>query len=191
MRNEFRIQNSRLEVKRAKFRIFITYWEFKLNSFKKQREGGFTLPELIISMVIFSSLVGLVTINLTYAHRRATLNTVVTTIIGDFKEQQTKAIVGDTEGRATSDNYGMYFQANSYTLFHGTTYSPADTANALFMIDENVQIINPNYQVLFLRASGEVSGYNPATNTIVVRDTTNNTQKIIQYNRYGVITTVN
>ncbi len=149
---------------------------------------GFTLPELLIVMVVFSTLIGIITINLTYAQRRASINSEVNTLLSDLKRQQTKAMIGDTEGRASPDNYGINFQANKYVLFHGTTFVATDSANLDIALEGNLHVATPGASIIFTRVSGQVSSYSPSNNTVIIQDATNSTQKTIQYNQLGAFT---
>lgn len=169
----------------------IKNWRLKIRNFQAKLGSGFTLPELLVSIGIIGILISLVTINLTYSQRHASVNTTITTLVSDFKEQQIKAMIGDTEGRATSDDYGIYIMSGQYVLFHGATYTPGDLSNRAIPIETTLQFLNPNYAIIFSRISGDVLGYNPLANTIILRDTTNNEQKIIEFNTHGVITSVN
>lgn len=158
---------------------------------KRIFSGGYTLPELLITMGIFAILVSLVTINLTYSQQNQTNDTTITTLISDIKEQQLKAMVGDTEGRATPDVYGIYFEANRYTLFHGNTYSASDPTNFVINLNPTLQFIPINKTLLFLKLSGQVSGYSSGANTITLKNTTTNDQKTIRFNQFGIVTQLN
>jgi len=167
-------------------------WPFSLNkernSFSSQ---GFTLPELVVTIFVLLTLVSLITINLSYTQRRATLNTAITTLVADLKDQQMKAMSGDTEGRSSADNYGIYFQSGSYVLFHGSSYNASASANTTITIDTSQHFTTTGKTVLFNRVTGEVSGYNSSSDTITLEDIPSGDQKTLEYNRYGVITGVN
>ena len=154
---------------------------------------GFTLVELLVVVSISFVLIGLTTINVLHAKRQSSLTASVDTFIANLKQQQLKAMIGDTEGRSDSDNYGIYFGTNSYTLFHGL-YSSGDQTNFTIQLDDNIQfssITFPGSQIIFSKNSGEVSGFTNGSNTITIKDITNNRQKTITINRYGVITQIN
>lgn len=156
-------------------------------------QKGFTLIEVLIASSILILLIGLTTINLLHARSQSNLTATVDTLTADLKQQQLKAMAGDTEGRTSNDDYGIYFGTNSYTLFHGT-YSPSDPSNHTIQLGDNIQIstvLFSNSQILFLKNSGEISNFDPNNNTITLTDTINNRQKTITINRYGVITQIN
>jgi len=151
---------------------------------------GFSLIEYLLVMAIFAILAGLITINLVNTHHRVSLDTSVNTLLADLHEQQLKAMTGDTEGRMTTDPYGIVFGTNSYTLFHGT-YSPSASDNFTVSLGQQIQfgtVTFPSSQIIFLKGSGEISGFSNGQNTITVEDTTDSNQKTITINRYGVVT---
>lgn len=156
-----------------------------------QFSSGFTLPEMVISIFVLLTLVSLITINLSYTQRRATINTAATQLVTDLKEQQIKAMSGDTEGRSSADNYGIYFQTANYVLFHGSSYNASDSANTVISLDSSQQFQNSGKTVLFNRVTGEVAGYNASSDTITLEDIPSGDEKVIEYNRYGVVTSVN
>lgn len=158
-----------------------------------EKQKGITLIELILVVSITMLLAGYATVNLLNAKRQSSLSTSIDKFIVDLKQQQLKAMLGDTEGRNTSDNYGIQFGATNYTLFHGT-YSSGDSTNFNIALGDNIQFstINfPNSQIIFLKGSGEISNYNNNSNTITIKDIINNSQKTITINIYGVVTTIN
>ena len=152
--------------------------------------AGFTLPELLIVMAILSILFGLIAPNLLHFRQRSVINTTVDTLASDLKSQQTKAMVGDTEGSGAISDYGIHFETNKYTLFRGSSYSAGNPSNFDVNLDPSVNFssINlPSSSVVFSRGSGE-TGLVSGSDTVTLTDSTNNDQKIIQINRYGAIT---
>ncbi len=158
---------------------------------------GFSVIEVLLVLAIVSVLIGYSMINGISAQRRNTFSGTIDTLISDMKQQQLKAMVGDSEGRSTADSYGIYFNQNqsTYVLFHGTTYipNPSDNSNFIVNLDENVQIVAvpAASSLIFSQASGEVSGFVQGSNTITLRDTTNGQQNTVTFNKYGVITQIN
>lgn len=156
------------------------------------RQAGFTIYEVLIVMAIFIILTGLLTINLLNAKHQSSLSTSVDIFISDLKQQQLKAMLGDTEGRSSSDNYGIFFGAGKYTLFHGTYYSTG-SANFNINLGDKIEFSNitfPNSQILFLRGSGEIYNYASGSSTVSIKDILDNNQKTITINEYGVVTQI-
>lgn len=156
-------------------------------------QKGFTIVEVLVVISILIVLIGLSTINLLNAKHQSSLSTSVDTFITDLKQQQLKAMVGDTEGRSTSDNYGIFFGTNTYKLFHGT-FSSSDPTNFNVTLGDSIQFSDvtfPGSQIIFLKGSGEVDNYTSGSSTVTVKDILDNNQRTITVNEYGVITAIN
>lgn len=147
---------------------------------------GYTLVELILVMSIFVTLIGLVTINLTSAKQNTVLNTTLSVFISDVKQQQLKAMIGDTEGRGSSSNYGVHLNTNNYVLFYGASYDPLEATNVTIEFGDNIQPESPGGDIIFTKVTGETTAV-----TITLQDTVTNEERDIVINRYGVVTAVN
>jgi len=160
--------------------------------FRTLSSKGFTLIELLVSISVFAILVGIITLNLNTAKHNVDLQTTVETLLTDISQQQIKAMVGDTEGRTSPDNYGINFDANKYTLFHGA-YSDTESSNFSVNLADVFQMSTtlPSSVLVFAKGSGEIVGFDSDSNSITVIDTANNQQKTILLNKYGVVTAVN
>lgn len=181
------MKNIRLDTNRTnRFLLFLR------SHFSSSR--GFTLVEFLLVMSIFAVLAGIATVNLLSFQRQSQLNATVNTFIADLKEQQMKAMSGDTSGEASMENYGVNLDAANfqYILFKGS-YSAADTTNFAVAVPRSVNISTtfPNAQISFEKGSGEIVGYASNSATITLQDSSNSDQKVIRLNRYGVITGVN
>lgn len=150
------------------------------------RSKGFTLIELIVVVSIMVTLLGFITISLVKSQQTASLTTTEEILVADLRQQQLKSMIGDTEGRASSDSYGIHFDSNRYVLFHGVTYSPIDPSNTINNLTQNIQFNNAGFDVIFSKLSGEIA----ASTTIELQDNTNSSLKRIQINSIGVITQV-
>jgi len=146
---------------------------------------GFTLIELVVVISIILILLGFITISLARSQQTASLTSVGEILSADLKQQQLKSMVGDTEGRETTDAYGVHFDSNRYVLFHGT-YSSLETSNFNIDLDDNMQFNSPGYEVIFAKKSGEITG--PVT--IELQDNTNSKIRKIYLNVLGVVTQV-
>jgi hypothetical protein len=101
---------------------------------------------------------------------------------------------GSTEGRATADNYGVYFMSDRYILFHGASYSESESTNFTVNLPSDIQIQSttlPSNTLLFSALSGEMLGYSESANSITLRLINTNQQSVITLNRYGVVTSIN
>lgn len=152
-------------------------------------QAGFTLIEVIVMVSLFLALLGLSTINLLNAQHKSYLSTTVDTFIADLKQQQLKAMTGDTEGTGNISNYGVHFETTSYTLFRDI-YNVANTANFVVNLSGTIQVSTgfPSSQIIFQKGSGEVVN---APNTITFRDTASGEEKVVTINVYGVVEGIN
>jgi len=152
-------------------------------------QEGYSLVEITLVGALIALLLSLVTLNLFQFQHTSQLSATVNTFVADYKEQQIKAMYGDTNGTGSLSNYGIYFGGSSYTEFQNTY----GTSNFPVNLPTGIQISTtaPNSQILFLKGSGEISGFTSGENTIVLKDTAAGTQKTITLNRYGVVTSVN
>jgi prepilin-type N-terminal cleavage/methylation domain-containing protein len=156
---------------------------------KIEWQAGYSLIEITLVISVVALLLGLVTLNLFQFQHSSQLSATVSSFLADFKEQQIKSMVGDTGGTGGLSNYGVSLGTTSYTEFQNSL----GTANFVVSLPSGIQFSTtfPSSQILFLKGSGEVSGFTSGQNTITLKDTVNNTQKIITVNRYGVVTGVN
>jgi prepilin-type N-terminal cleavage/methylation domain-containing protein len=145
-------------------------------------QRGFTLIEISVVILVMATLLGFITINLVRSQQGASLTSAQEVLVVDLRQQQLKAMIGDTEGRSTSDPYGIHFDSNRYVLFHGSVYSSSDASNFTVNLDSNMQFNNPNFDVIFSKISGTTS-----TSTIELRDNTNSKLKRIHLNSLGVV----
>jgi|SRR3989344_1993447 len=157
-------------------------------------QKGFTIAEILISVAVVSILFGIVTINLLRTQSSTSSQTNIEKLVSDIKTQQTKAMTGATEGGSTSGNYGIYFLADQYVLFRGSSYNPSDSSNFAVNLPEDIEIQSttlPGNTLIFSQLNGEMIGFSESANTITIRSLTSNEQKTVTLNRYGIITTIN
>ncbi len=151
---------------------------------------GFTLVEIIITVGVLTALLTLTSISLLSSRKRTSLNSSVTQVLVDLRQQQAKAMAGDTDGSGTISAYGIYFTTGSYTLFKGPAYSPSDPGNFTISLEPN-QSFSSDWTVVFNSGSGEIAGFTPGNNTLTLTDSLENISKTFTLNRYGVITSIN
>jgi len=158
-----------------------------------KKNKGFTLLEIVLVVSIILILFGVVSINLSRSQRITSLSGNLQTLISDLKAQQIKAMSGATDGRAIADNYGIYFSATKYTLFHGFVYNPTDPSNYDVSLDDNINFSSigfKNNTLVFLQETGEVSTYSAIANTITIKNIAGTEQKTMTINNYGVISNI-
>lgn len=154
---------------------------------------GFTLIETIVVIGIFLALVALTVPNILNFRSASSLNTTTTSFVTELKNQQVKAMTGDTEGSGTPQDYGIYIDDNSYTVFRGNTFDQNEPSNFSITIDSNYELSTtfPSGLIIFGEKNGEIVGFTEGQNTITIREKRTGQQKIITLNKYGVISSIN
>lgn len=148
---------------------------------------GFTFTELVIVLAIFATLLSVITVSLIGIKQRSALNTSIDIFINDMRQQQLKAMIGDKESSSTTDTYGIHFATNSYVLFKGSVYDANDSQNFTINLGDNIQFVGSLPNLIFERVNGELG----SSGSIPFKDMTTNSQKALQYNKFGIITAVN
>jgi prepilin-type N-terminal cleavage/methylation domain-containing protein len=163
----------------------------KISTFFSQEsiQSGYSLLEMLVVITVIITLLSLVTTNLFRYQHTSQLSSTVNSFLADYKEQQIKAMEGDTQASGSISDYGIHFETASYTLFRNAY----GTANFSVSLPAGTQFSTtlPNAEIIFSKGSGEVSGFVDGQNTITLKDTGNNSQMTITFNKYGVITSVN
>ena len=156
-------------------------------------QRGVTLVELLVVMGILAIIFTFTTVNIIPLRDRASLNTTVSSLVADIRQQQLKAMIGDTEGNATRSAYGIYFTNGGYTVFPGSSYTVANTHNFTATLDSSVEFLNTftNSTLIFASASGDFVNYAESANTLTVRVKATGEQKVLQFNKYGTVSAVN
>ena len=161
---------------------------------------GFSIIELVLVIALLSIILAITTVTLFRPVAKANLDTVSTDIFSILREAQNKAINTDTSGDVQSNDYGIHFETNSYTLFKGTAYNAGDSSN--FKVDTTSNIVlSPTLpcpsppgdcnNIVFQRVSGEVLAYDDVNNTVCVSETSTNKQTLLIINFLGVVTEQN
>lgn len=151
---------------------------------------GFTFVELVIVMGIMVLLMMITSVNLFPVSQKVSLSTTVQSLVTDIKQQQLKAMSGET-------NQGIYFDPDqkNYFVFKGNAYDPLNTTNFKIPLGNQI-IVNSldftNRQMIFLPESGEISSFNPSftLNKIILQNTVSGEQRTVSINKFGIITNV-
>lgn len=155
------------------------------------KNNGYTFIEIIVVVGIFSIMIGLATISLLGSQRSANLTQVVDVLVSDVRSQQTKAMTGESVFGIVPAGYGIYLEADKYTLFSGVAYIPSDPANSTVLLSVPIRISSIGFTgstLLFLPKSGEISGFVPGSNYVVIQESNSGRSRTITLNQYGVIT---
>jgi len=159
-----------------------------------KHQNGFTLIELMIVLGISATLFGLIIFDLVRFQNTNSQQTSSDSLVSDIRAQQFKAMFALTEGRSDSSNYGIYFYSDRYVLFHGSIFNPVEPSNFTVELPEDLAILStsfPDNTIIFEKISGEMSGYTPGADSLVLRAIRVNRDFTITLNRYGVITGIN
>ena len=151
---------------------------------------GFTFVELIIIMGIMTLLMMITTVNLLPIKQKVSLSTTVQSLITDIKQQQLKAMSGET-------GQGIYFDPDqkNYYVFKGSVYDPLNPTNFKISLDEQIIIVSLDFtdrQMIFLPESGEIGSFNPsfALNKIIFQNIASGEQRTVSINKFGVVANV-
>ncbi|HSE29245.1 MAG TPA: type II secretion system protein [Candidatus Saccharimonadales bacterium] len=148
--------------------------------------AGFTMVEVVVVMALLAILVGLAAVNIIGSQRQIVSDSAVNMLIADLRSQQIKSMMGDDDGGSTAQSYGVLFEANSYTLFSGSSYSPSNPTNFQVQVEGlSLSSTFPSNTLIFAKASGEVSGYNASQDTITFTNSVGD-QTVVEVNLYGV-----
>ncbi|KKS47676.1 hypothetical protein A3J20_03175 [Candidatus Gottesmanbacteria bacterium RIFCSPLOWO2_02_FULL_42_29] len=156
-------------------------------------QKGFTLIELVIVMAILLVLYAILSVNISQTPEHSSLTTQMTTLVSDIKNQQLKALAGQTS-EGISSAYGIYFSPNSYTLFSGTSYSDASPSNITVNLNDNLTFDNvnlPQQSVVFSALTGEVTAYDSGQNTLSLSNSITNDRQTLTLNAWGAVISVN
>lgn len=154
---------------------------------------GFTLIEILLVMAIVSSLFAISIVNLNTLQQNTYQNTSEELFLSDLKLQQLKSMTGDNNSSSSFEPFGIYFEANSYTLFRGTSYSSTNPENFAIELNPNLSFSNvefANSQIVFEKNSGEIIGFTDGSDTITINNSITGTNAVITLNKYGVITNI-
>ncbi|HXK52874.1 type II secretion system protein [Candidatus Nomurabacteria bacterium] len=133
-------------------------------------DSGFTLIELMLVIGLFAVLSSFVAVNLARPQVTSSVDKNANTIIADIKKQQLDAMVGKYTSDST-ENKGIYFETNSYTLFSGNSYNAEDPNNFTINVEEGTTLTSinlPSNQLVFEHLSGEISGYISGNSSITI-----------------------
>ena len=123
---------------------------------------GFTLVEIMVTIGIFVILITLSSINFFTTYSQSNLGASQDVLIADLKTAQANAMAGDSD--STWSTSAMTRLPSGITLT--TTF--------------------PGNQVIFLRASGQISGYDSLNDTITL--SSGISSRTLELNQYGTLT---
>lgn len=154
------------------------------------KQKGTSVLELVVVIGIFSILFGFIAVNVLNIESKASIQSSLTTLVADIKQQQIKAMSLEAGDGTEAKDQGLYFSQNSYTLFAGSSYVATGSGNFVVPLGNNVvfsSVSIPNRTLVFSKKSGEVSEYDANMHSVILQNTQNNETKTIQINKLGVL----
>ena len=137
------------------------------------------------------------TVNLVSLRNKASTNSMVTQLVADLKQQQMKAMIGDS---SAPDCYGVRFTNNSYTLFRDVNCSGTTSDNFTPVIESDINFTISPSDIIFKKGCGElvissttapcgeITAPTPTPLELKISNTAES--KTLKFNQFGVITEV-
>jgi len=149
---------------------------------------GLTLIEVLVVIGILAILFSLGTVIFGSFTRKDQALVEARRIEAILNEAKIKTISGFSLGEGQNLNFGVYFQTDRYVLFPGLTYDPQDSRNQEFLLPVSLEIVPiffPENSVVFEKVTGEVLGFNPDQNYLILDDKKSQEKKKISLNHLG------
>lgn len=143
-------------------------------------------------MAIILTLLQVGWVNLYRFQQTATTGAAIDTLVSDIRNQQIRAMNGDTYNTGTTNNFGIYFQSDRYTLFFGSAYSAAASTNFVIRFEPNIRMTGNTFasnQLIFVKGSGEINTTD-LEDTVTLQNTSSGETTTIRLNRMGAITQI-
>lgn len=150
---------------------------------------GYTLIELLLVSGLLIIILAVASINLIRPQRQANLDSASQSIVSLIAEAQNRSATGDASVNSQTQNWGIHFESGSYTLFAGI-YQAGNSNNFRQNLPQNISFssINlPAQEIVFQKVSGEVSGFNPNTNQLIMTDSVSAKSVTLTFNKLGVV----
>ncbi|MEK7533297.1 MAG: type II secretion system protein [Patescibacteria group bacterium] len=155
-----------------------------------KQKRGFTLVELVVVVMIISTMFVLTTQSLFSGSRSASLDQLSTGLIRDVREQQIRAMQGSVVTLGSVVDYSIRFEQDRYILYPGMVYDSGNVQNQVVLLGPTMQfsvIGVPDQTITFARGSGEVRGFSSGSDTVVLTDTGLGDAVDIRINAAGVV----
>ncbi|MFC1727007.1 Tfp pilus assembly protein FimT/FimU [Patescibacteria group bacterium] len=107
-----------------------------------------------------------------------------------ISEARVKTVAGFSLGGSQALNFGVYFEDDQYTLFPGTVYSSGNSQNQVFVLPDSVridEIFLPADSIVFEKITGEILGFDPVNNYLMIADQQSSMREKISVNQLGVV----
>lgn len=154
------------------------------------KKTGFTLVEILFSMVILGILFSLIVSNLTNVIPRALTRSAAEIVIADLREQQMKAMMGYESITGGASDYGVYFETDRYILFTGSSYQADHAENYSVELQTGLSfdpMTIPDSSIVYAHGSGENLNYSVDSHLITISNHSTGEQSTISINQLGVL----
>ncbi|MBI5127788.1 hypothetical protein HZA76_05050 [Candidatus Roizmanbacteria bacterium] len=132
--------------------------------------------------------------NIVRSRNVVSLETTVSSLINEVKNQQLLSMSGFTQGGVQNPYYGIYFEIDKYILFHTDSYQPGNPINFTINLDQDNQF-NPinltDSQIIFSSSSGIIDNFDVNQNHVTLVNLNSGEQKTIYFNKFGVVYEIN
>jgi len=124
---------------------------------------AFTIIEILIVISIILILSVMATIGFSNMRINKAIDITAQDILFALEDAKSQSLSGKG-----GENHGVYFGANSYIFFNGSSYSASDPENKTVTIDQNLEIVNTatNSSIIFSRITGNANG----SSSVIVRE---------------------
>lgn len=124
---------------------------------------GFTIVEITLAITISILLVGLFSNYYNNARIRGDLSAQAASIVYYLRLANSSAMSG-----LNDENHAVHFENNSYTIFEGDSFNPADPANYEVSLPDSITISDINLNgsgqdVVFSKSNGETTNFGTLT----------------------------
>jgi len=164
-----------------------------LNQKKNQRQSGFTVIEVIVTMAIFSLLFYLASVSYNQMQKSRLVEDQIWQVVSVLRQQQNKAALGE-EVSNQQLSFGVVFTTNSYQEFATLTdFSNRETSYDLVNdLASRLEFTNLNFPNTCLQPNdciifSPIEGTPSASATVVLENQVGNLRKTISINQQGKV----
>lgn len=144
----------------------------------------------MVVMTVAGALLAITAGSLFRSQGRLNLGAGTSRLISESREQQMRAMAGDTAPLDSYIDYSVRFEEDRYIVFPGSVYDAGNPINTVVTLEAPLIFTNvtlPSSIITFSRLSGEVSGLVPGQDSLVFANSQTGDERLIIVNKYGVL----
>lgn len=162
----------------------------KVSNFSKPlNQAGFTLIEILVSVVILLIMALLAIASFTTLRQQVEIDSSSQNILSVLRLARSKTLASESE-----DSYGVHFQADKYVLFKGTSYDSNDATNKDYTLTDSelysISLTGGGSDVIFNRIRGTTDEYGSVSIRLITDTTKTRTININNYGQVSINDTV-